>query len=1713
MRLVVKKTLLASPTARGLIQVRRMRQAPGRKPHWVMTWVRHEDATPAERERAAKKESTAAVRTELKADAAQVWKLYTHATYKSGDLPVLAVREALQNSVDAMAIALRRGAISRGRFDVTWNPDDGVLSFADNGTGMDHDKLHNVFLKLGASGDEKRQAGGGSAGGFGVAKAVILGCSPTSEWEIHSRDNFISSEHLGLDVDVAEQKRGYLAGTRVTIKGLNGANYQNDRWDERLGRNATLRDRLADLLAASTLENVDCYLNGAKVKPYFARKSGEELDFPEALTFLKTRGLGPDTRITAYNRDASATNGAYYVRINGLVQHRAQPGWNVKLKKDVVVDLVPTATPGDDDYPLAVSRDELQRDHRWRFEDFKREFEKEALSNSAPRDYDTYHPDGDDSEQDGHATFSSQVESFLADPALRETLGELFGAVRDIEAAESIKRHHPKAAPSFPSSDVSGEDWVRKAPDVDPMPGFDAAGPATERVVNEGALRVRYVEAPPELADRLHRYLTEAGITPSYGTDVVLDDLAHGRSVDTDYVHKVVDDISKAANQAFEPGGNGLADAVKAEVLLDGLARMVPNAPRSAMRNPFGRAAAVKVSTRNYDKRKAKRFLEAPEKAMPLLLAWDATARMVAKEYGLRERFRPGFVLDDNVAAMVSSENHDSYVMVHPDRLREQIKAHSGKPNAARNIAHWLHHMAAHELAHLAAGLHSGHDESFSSHREDMGVKTAHLMPAIELAVRAALKPAEPVSKDAKEIGRLQRQIAKLQAKIETDRRQVADVQKKITEETRPQLRLFKGRQHGSHGTAGLRRSDERQGQGRAVQGDPGNGGGGREPRARPARGGNPGQARVTGLGGPVERPGPGSAGGYGGLRPLRLAAHQVGLFGVAPREGVGDKHAVTTHFRRTKTGKTAIVHEHERAGAGHQVEPTAPPRKEPTKEEIEAVIQHKRERAQVDPFSEAASQTVSVSDMMADVARKNDAKRKARESGGEARAKDTGRKRQEHRDTGQKIGGARKDIHRLTAEADLAELERLGEAHKRCTKEAVLGDFDGDLHKGLGSSPGATELKRALWAAVATRPPNNPAARLVYMSACDWFTRSLAQLHSVQDVFVFLDDWKQMQHGQEAAADITAAEYRHRYEEEVRTFPDGKRPYYYNEMPDEKWEKIKDKTHWRTRPGSLQGDGYVTSTSSYTAEDGTDRVRLYKANVALAVYGAYSEVLGSNVDNIVRGWLKSRERPAFYTTTKAEANRRDRETDWSGLTSTDPRKKDDDGDATKSDKWDRSVRDPKRTGGPAFSKKVTGEALREDFGLRGVEFGNWLDDDDAAAHLHNAYGAFVDLADLMGIDRQTLAHQHQLGLAFGARGKGHASAHYEPSKVVINLTATKGAGTLAHEFAHFFDHMMTARVSVDAKSGEVTAHPGAWVMDMHGAKFGLRATHVSEGDIAPIHPEVRAAMDGVMAAIKGNDFTLESKALDATKREVDKDAKDLASIHGPRYRPSSPGGVTAWAEWDRRHSKWGADVRSYNTRFRAAGRRSTRSEYLTHASTLGDYWERPHELFARAFEAWTEDQLEAGGRLNTYLVDGTRKKYALRRFSKGVLVGKDLEPYPQGEERTKINEAMSNLVRAMATHQTLRKALQAAALVRAAHGGTHPRALHVEAALVDHKAQALGRELEALHARALREVEQATSPLAREEARQAAYNLREAAGGLRWQAVSGADETDLPRR
>lgn len=165
--------------------------------------------------------------------------------------------------------------------------------------------------------------------------------------------------------------------------------------------------------------------------------------------------------------------------------------------------------------------------------------------------------------------------------------------------------------------------------------------------------------------------------------------------------------------------------------------------------------------------------------------------------------------------------------------------------------------------------------------------------------------------------------------------------------------------------------------------------------------------------------------------------------------------------------------------------------------------------------------------------------------------------------------------------------------------------------------------------------------------------------------------------------------------------------------------------------------------------------------------------------------------------------------------------------------------------------QNVTPEQFGEAFGFRGVEFGNWVEGSRRQADLNNAYDGLLDLADLLQIPSQALSLNGELGLAFGARGTGGtnaAKAHYEPDRVVINLTKKEGAGSLAHEWWHALDNYL-AKQNAIAK-GYLSEAPKPRIN---------RDGTIQEG----VRPEVLVAWQNLVKTINATGLVKRSKVLD----------------------------------------------------------------------------------------------------------------------------------------------------------------------------------------------------------------------------------------------------------
>lgn len=495
----------------------------------------------------------------------------------------------------------------------------------------------------------------------------------------------------------------------------------------------------------------------------------------------------------------------------------------------------------------------------------------------------------------------------------------------------------------------------------------------------------------------------------------------------------------------------------------------------------------------------------------------------------------------------------------------------------------------------------------------------------------------------------------------------------------------------------------------------------------------------------------------------------------------------------------------------------------------------------------------------------------------------DAAQTRKQFRDTGEKIGGARKDIQaarkrfedELTASA-LADLEQQDpDAAARSVKKTVLWPKpDINAWREEGRDPRWVALARVLWDTVSAKPKvDTPAGRAAYHTGIDI-------LREAVDSSADYDDLKAKLNG-------LAQTYR-------------------NVVAHTNANSIRQR---RGQPSAPPLDQYELAVGAAILSLGNtgDWLRNYKRVKS----------------NGLKGWL--------YNLDEIWPHRSE-ENLWSGIHEiwTDWRK------ATRTsthrpkpeDLWRPSApSEYERLGNPEPIDVHDASVFIDLFGVRGVEFGNWMDDAAASVHVNRAAEALADLADGLGIDRKQVSVNGRLALAFGARGSGPFLAHYEPGKVVINLTKLGGAGSLAHEWAHFLDHMI----------GKL--------------ELGLPAGHATEmgmGPVMPDDPPVVAALRRVMNTI----YT------------------------------GKPDGT-----WQR-------------------------SEFFEVSAKRGEYWRKPWELFARAFECYVVDALAEKGRGNNYLA-----------YDKSLKSPK--APYPRDKEREALKEAFDGLIEAIRQTGTLRKALR----------------------------------------------------------------------------------------
>ncbi|EET5890429.1 hypothetical protein ORA91_005372, partial [Escherichia coli] len=191
-----------------------------------------------------------------------------------------------------------------------------------------------------------------------------------------------------------------------------------------------------------------------------------------------------------------------------------------------------------------------------------------------------------------------------------------------------------------------------------------------------------------------------------------------------------------------------------------------------------------------------------------------------------------------------------------------------------------------------------------------------------------------------------------------------------------------------------------------------------------------------------------------------------------------------------------------------------------------------------------------------------------------------------------------------------------------------------------------------------------------------------------------------------------------------------------------------------------------------------------------------------------------------------------------------------------------RNATNRDRTGPERRKGNVSPEQFSDAFGFRGVQFGNYVEGPRRQADLNRAYDSLHDLAEVLNVPTKALSLNGRLGLAFGARGKGKAAAHYESGEVAINLTKGNGPGALAHEWFHSLDNYF-GRYDV-SNDGKITSG-GDFMTEAQRVRRIFKDGRYVDAEY-PVRQEVYDAFKGVIQAIKNSDMPRRSALLDEVR-------------------------------------------------------------------------------------------------------------------------------------------------------------------------------------------------------------------------------------------------------
>lgn len=111
------------------------------------------------------------------------------------------------------------------------------------------------------------------------------------------------------------------------------------------------------------------------------------------------------------------------------------------------------------------------------------------------------------------------------------------------------------------------------------------------------------------------------------------------------------------------------------------------------------------------------------------------------------------------------------------------------------------------------------------------------------------------------------------------------------------------------------------------------------------------------------------------------------------------------------------------------------------------------------------------------------------------------------------------------------------------------------------------------------------------------------------------------------------------------------------------------------------------------------------------------------------------------------------------------------------------------------FDDQVDFNDIRDTFGFRTMVVGKWVSKEERFISANLIYDALADLAQILQVPPNAIGLRGKLNFAFGHGGQQHVQAHYNSRTRTLALAKNAGAGALAHEWFHAFDHHIAGHV------------------------------------------------------------------------------------------------------------------------------------------------------------------------------------------------------------------------------------------------------------------------------------------------------------------------------